>query len=113
LLIEEDLASEIYVCPSSSDTRAIGPTTQATVAALGQPGHVSYVYLGSGLVDPVAPNSVIAYDSQLFHKDHGINVLFADGHVEMIGKKVVPAFLQAANAANGTFQWKPADKSAE
>lgn len=34
------------VCPASGQTPAAGPTMQAVLDALAQPGHVSYVYVG-------------------------------------------------------------------
>ena len=87
---ESEMDAVTFVCPTSADTPAQGPTTQATAAALGQPGHCSYIYLGKGLTAPQASNDshiVLAYEPLSTHRGplgSGMNVLFGDGQVEFI-----------------------------
>lgn len=81
----EDLTPAVFVCPSSNDLPAAGPTTQATVANLLVPGHLSYVYLGKGLNDKTAlPDMVLAYEPLSNHNNYGMNALFGDLRVEWL-----------------------------
>lgn len=81
----EDLSPAVFVCPSTSEVPATGPTTQAVVQAMKQPGTVSYLYLGKGLTSgDLIPDVVLAYEPMSNHDGAGMNVLFGDGHVEWI-----------------------------
>jgi prepilin-type processing-associated H-X9-DG protein len=82
ILLTEDITPEVFVCLNTNDTKATGPTTQAIAADMGNPGHVSYVYLGKGLTTAtVQPSTIVVYEPLSNHGD-GMNVLFGDGHVE-------------------------------
>jgi prepilin-type processing-associated H-X9-DG protein len=82
LLANEDITPAVFVCPSSNDSPAGGPTTQATLDDLTSGGHLSYIYAGRGLTTSTATsNTVVAYEPLSNHHDK-INVLFGDGHVE-------------------------------
>lgn len=83
-ILEEDLVSSAFVCPATSDRPAEGPTTREIAEQLSQPGHCSYIYVGQGLVDPVpdAAHRVILYEQPANHEGRGVNMLFADWHVE-------------------------------
>jgi prepilin-type processing-associated H-X9-DG protein len=83
LLLTQDITSDVFVCLSSNDTPATGPTTQAVIATMNTPGYCSYIYLGKGLTVPVTANTVVVYEPMANHGD-GMNVLFGDGHVEFI-----------------------------
>lgn len=85
ILVNEDITSDVFVCPSSDDTPATGPTTQAIAAALLTGGHCSYIYLGKGFnTATVPPNAVVACEPLTNHAGEGSNVLFGDGHVEFM-----------------------------
>lgn len=86
LLLTQDITSEVFICPESDDERAVGPTTQAAVAQFSTPGHLSYIYVGSELTTKDLPDStlVVAYEPLKNHHGNGMNVLFADGHVEVL-----------------------------
>ena len=85
LFLNEDLTAEVFVCPSTSDTPAAGPTTQAVVTNMLLPGHHSYIYLGKGLtVKTATPDVVILYEPLSNHANAGMNVLFGDGHAEWL-----------------------------
>jgi prepilin-type processing-associated H-X9-DG protein len=101
LIIDADLNPEVLVCPSSDQERARGATTQESAANAHKDLHYSYLYLGKGLVQPVEPLLVIAYERQPSHEGHGMNVLFADGHCEWFPKESMQKLLAQIQAAGG------------
>ena len=97
VLANEDIGSDVFVCPSSNDTPAVGPTTQATANALTSGGHLSYIYVGKGLTSfTVTPDMVLLYEPTSNHLGNGMNVMFGDFHVEwMTGTDVASILRQA------------------
>lgn len=83
LIVKADLNPEVFVCPSSGDSAAPGATPQEMATNLSKPGHLSFVYLGKGLKNPVHPDRIVAHE--LLGNHDGMNVLYADGHVEWFG----------------------------
>lgn len=81
LLLTMDITSELFICPSSNDDRAQGDTAKDMAARLSH-GHCSYVYHGRGLTTSVPATRPIACEPLANHQGAGINILFADGHVE-------------------------------
>ena len=50
-----------------------------------RPGHVSYIYLGKGLsAESATEGTVLLYEPLSNHTGDGMNVLFADFHVEWL-----------------------------
>ncbi|MGE5612055.1 MAG: hypothetical protein ACM359_22600 [Bacillota bacterium] len=86
LIIQADINPEVFVCPSSNDTKATGSTTQQA-ASLSTPGFCSYVYLGAGLKMPASPQLIIAYEQLANHGKDGINILYGDGQTAWIKGK--------------------------
>jgi len=83
LMLREDIAPEIFICPSSSDTPATGQTPEQTAAALATPGHCSYIYLANPQTKFDDPNIVLLFEPMKNHGD-GFHAVFADLHVEFI-----------------------------
>src|SRR5205085_1349876 len=86
VMTTQDLTSEVFVCPSTADERAAGPSTQALLAEFAKPGHCSYV-LASPLPkmwNAVKPAHVLAYEAAGNHYGGGTNVLFGDGRCERL-----------------------------
>lgn len=48
--------------------------------------HISYAYAGKGLTINAPASAVLAYETLSNHGDIGINVLYADGHVDWLSK---------------------------
>ena len=82
ILRTQDIAADVFVCPESADTSATGPTTQAVAANLTAGGHLSYVYVGAGVTNAAGDNVVVAYEPLTNHSQRGMNVVYADAHVE-------------------------------
>ena len=90
VLMYGDITSEVFVCPSSNDTHATGPTTQATIQQWRKPGFLSYVYVppSPGItVYNIHPGYVLAYEPTSQHGGDGMNVLYGDAHVDFVSKK--------------------------
>jgi prepilin-type processing-associated H-X9-DG protein len=103
LLLNTDLTAECFFCPSSNDEKAPGATPAEQAANLQSPGHLSYIYLGSGLTTTTATaTTVVAYERLVDHSDDGTNILFGDGHVEWSNRRgaaqIIPGL--AASAAS-------------
>lgn len=94
ILEKEDITAEVFVCPSTNDSRAIRPTTQATLDQFDQAGHCSYIYLGKGLTNQCDPRTVVLYEPSSNHHG-GLNVLFADGHAEFFSGAMAQSFLRS------------------
>ena len=82
VLLTQDITSEVFVCPETSHTRATGATTEAVAADLTAGGHLSYVYAGRGLTTGANDATVVLLYEPLSNHRTGMNVVFADAHVE-------------------------------
>ena len=97
-VLDEDLTASVFNCPDTDDTPATGATTRAIAADVTAGGHLSYIYLGKGLTTQAASDVVLLYEPLANHQNQGMNVLFADGHVDFLqAKDVQPLLRQVAN----------------
>jgi predicted Zn finger-like uncharacterized protein/prepilin-type processing-associated H-X9-DG protein len=96
LLLTQDITSEVFVCPSSNDTRADPNTTvQQQAAVLHQ--HCSYKYLPGHNYNASA-DTVIAYEPMTNHDGDGSNFLWGDGHVSFETKQTAAAMIKSLEA---------------
>lgn len=97
------------VCLDSDDTPAPGADSTAQATSLMSGGHLSYVYIGGGLVNPVLDDqhTVIAYEREIFHGHMGLNVMFADGHIELLPPATAKQFLIMARTTTRPTRWPP------
>jgi len=78
------LDGRYFVCPSTRDTPATGPTTQAVIAELAKGGHCSYIYVGRGMTTATATSTTVVAYEPLVNHGNGADVLFGDGHVQFM-----------------------------
>jgi prepilin-type processing-associated H-X9-DG protein len=97
LLIDEDITTEVFVSPQSNDTKAVGDTIAARIAALESGGHQSYIYVPN-LNPAVDPKTVLLYEPLSLHNGFGMNVLYGDGHVEFDDAKQAAGIIAELNA---------------
>ena len=110
ILSAEQIGPEVFVCPSSADTPAAlptppagedRPTTRRAAAALGVPGHLSYVYFGhADWTDATVPaDAIVLAEPPSNHGGDGSDVLFGDGHADWIPMPRAARLIAAAAAA--------------
>ena len=86
LLLSQPITSDVFVCPSTTDTKAPGTSAVAAAAKLSAGGHLSFIYVGAGLNSNATPDTILLYEPITNHSGDGINVLYGDGHVEFQSK---------------------------
>jgi prepilin-type processing-associated H-X9-DG protein len=105
---EEDIPPYVFTCPASAVDLPVAPTTQATYSALKQQGHLSYIYVGKGLTIEAPSDVVLLYEPLSDHSGDGMNVCFADGHVEWLTSSEAKSILQQADAGVRPVLYPPA-----
>jgi prepilin-type processing-associated H-X9-DG protein len=98
LLLNEDITSAVFVCPSSNDLAATGATTRELTEDFKKPFHCSYIYFGNGMSTPIPDDRVILAEPIENHQD-GMNILFGDGRVEFVDKDDAAKLLKATSPA--------------
>jgi len=83
LIRTQDVTTDVFVCPSSSDTPAGGDVHEARAANLEAGGHCSYIYLGAGMNWKSEPEKVLLFEPMSNHGS-GFHMVFVDGHSEFI-----------------------------
>ena len=96
-LATQDLVPEVFVCPMSDSDRATTRFTSDVTARAAK--NLDYVYTGEGLKNDVRAEEPILFERLSDHDHDGGNVLFRDGHVEVIMK---PQILKLLEPLRGT-----------
>jgi prepilin-type processing-associated H-X9-DG protein len=79
LIKSEPINPEVFICPGDGAWVPTGLTKDQTALWVNQ--NSSYLYLGDGLTSDSDPAFIVAYDKDgTYH--HGVNVLYADGHID-------------------------------
>jgi len=98
LIVQEDLTAQVFVCPSGGNEAPQGmkPEDQAKWAN----EHSDYVYIKpKKFITALNSDDIIVYEKYEDHDEQGINMLFADGHVEFYmlddAKPLIEAQLKA------------------
>ena len=96
------IAPELLVCPATDDSPAVIPPGAGVLmvaAALGRPGHVSYVYCARGWnQNDVRADAIVAYEPTSNHNGLGSEFLFGDDHVDWIDSPRAARLIAAAAA---------------
>ena len=94
-----DITGEVFICPSTTDTAPAGSTGSQIAGNLTQ-GHLSYIYVGKGLTNNSGANVVLAYEPLTNHRNEGMNVLYADGHVDWATATAAANIVKQVQAGN-------------
>jgi hypothetical protein len=103
LILTQYIGPNVFICPSSNDTKAPGATLQAQAQNLSAGHHLSYIYLGAGHSLTPSPTAVLAYEPLAHHAyagrtgTTGINVLYFDGRVTFLPAPQAPQLIQTLN----------------
>ncbi len=97
ILRTQDITIDIFVSPrTATSLPAVPPgADRATIQGDWVNEHSDYIYLGRGLKSTSPANKIIAYENPVQLAD-GINILFADGHVEFVGFFAIDEVFKAA-----------------
>lgn len=74
-----DLSTEVFICPSTSDT-----ASSSTNPSLKD--HCSYIFLFQTHSANESAETIIAYENPKNHDNEGVNFLYNDGHVDWATK---------------------------
>jgi prepilin-type processing-associated H-X9-DG protein len=90
--------AQTFVCPDDTRTPPSSASTQQTIADLNSGNHCSYIYIGKGLQPSSSSDAdtVLMYEDLVLQRRNKVNVLFADGHVDVESVSTVQSALQAA-----------------
>ena len=106
LIPTQGLSAEVFVCPSSNDTKLQGASTQPAAMLLSS-DHCSYVYVGAGMTSSAGVNDVVAFELPGNHAKDGGNVLYADAHVEWEGFHVLVQLVPELEAGRNPPVMRP------
>lgn len=76
----------VFVCPDDDKTPPSSASIQAAAQGIASGKNCSYIYVGSGVTQSDSADTVLMYEPLSLHHHYqpGMNVLFADGHVEYL-----------------------------
>jgi prepilin-type processing-associated H-X9-DG protein len=110
LIIKSGMSPGILICAASDDWPAQGNDPSTLAESINFPGHCSFLYFGKGLTS-LAPNDTIILAEPLKNHGDGINVMYADFHVEWIPKEKAEPLLEKLKASMPATQ--PTTRPAE
>ena len=82
LIKTQDVTAEVFMCPSAHD-----PTQPLAAMNLDEKAkwvneNSDYVYVGKGMTSAANAETIVLYEKPDAHGGQGMNMLYADGHVE-------------------------------
>ncbi|HSU66950.1 MAG TPA: DUF4190 domain-containing protein [Tepidisphaeraceae bacterium] len=99
-----DLSAATFVCPSDDKLPPSTTSVQTEEHDIASGKHCSYVYIGADLTSSASPDTVLLYEPLTDHRNQGINVLFADGHVEFLATKEAQSIIKQHGAGTGPIK---------
>jgi prepilin-type processing-associated H-X9-DG protein len=101
LVKSEPIDLDAFICPASGDSvpqniRTAPKDAQATWVN----DNSNFVYIGQGLNFNAPADAVVLYERADNHDQEGMNMLYADGHVEWNEMEVAEKLIKAADAAH-------------
>jgi prepilin-type processing-associated H-X9-DG protein len=86
LTADPTLDRNAFICPDDDKAPPSASNAQTAAHEIASGKNSSYLYVGEGLTTSASADTVLLYEPLGLHKKHnpGMNVLFADGHVEFV-----------------------------
>lgn len=111
---EETSSLSLLICPTTDDEAYDDSDRQVSINKLYERGnpssfslsqsrpwlHISYVYAGRGMSTQTSPDAIVMYETISNHDGDGMNVLFADGHVDYFMKRDVVKMVAEVQAGH-------------
>jgi RNA polymerase sigma factor (sigma-70 family) len=83
LIINEEISPQLFICPSSGmrmPAEILDADSEVQAEWVDQ--HSDYLYVGQGKNINGSPDAIVLYEKDSAHEGRGMNILFADGHVD-------------------------------
>lgn len=89
LLRNEEITAHIFICPSSDDDVDSSTTQPSADSVIPGTSHCSYIYFPDPALraTTVSPGRIMLIEPTSNHDGDGMNVLYADDHVDWLEKK--------------------------
>jgi predicted Zn finger-like uncharacterized protein/prepilin-type processing-associated H-X9-DG protein len=86
LASDPTLDRKVFICPDDDKSPPSATNAQTAAQEIASGSNCSYLYVGNGLTPSAGADTVLLYEPLGLHKQRnpGMNVLFADGHVEFL-----------------------------
>jgi hypothetical protein len=109
LLASEEITGDVFVCPAGMKERA--PYTRpAMPPEQFHRDHCDYVYLGRGVTTAAGAERPVAYEPLANHDGQGLNVAYADAHVDWLDREAAAKFLNGLKAGTRPRATQPAGR---
>jgi len=89
----QEIGSGEWYCIAANHGVGVSPDFQGARADI-QSGNISYIWLGKGVTVSSLNDVVVLYEKPENHSGRGMNVAFADAHIEWLGPGDMKALLQ-------------------
>jgi prepilin-type processing-associated H-X9-DG protein len=100
LTADPTLDRNAFICPDDDKAAPSATSVQTAAQEISSGKNCSYIYVGSGVGSSASPDTVLLYEPLALHHAHnpGMNVLFADGHVEFFASSSAKSILSQQSA---------------
>lgn len=105
LQFDPSINHAIFVCPSADKTPPTTTSPQAAQQEIASGKNCSYIYLGSDLTTSATPDTVVLFEPLTDHGQEGMNVMFADFHVEWLNKSEAQKILDQQAAGTRPIKY--------
>lgn len=106
-LLQSDpsLDRSVFVCPSDNKAPPTSTSVQAAQQEIASGKNCSYIYVGADLTASATADTVILFEPLSDHGGQGMNVLFADFHVEWLTKSEAQTILNQQAAGTRPIKY--------
>ena len=107
LQFDPTISHSIFVCPTDDKAPPTSTSLQAAQQEIASGKNCSYIYVGSDLTASASPDIVVLFEPLSDHAGQGMNVLFADFHVEWLTKAEAQSILSQQAGGTRPIKYPP------